>query len=213
MSTKEKMAATPQAASLAAPMSVPAEADGQHGITANTPKNILLGAGAYYKGLKWSSSKWDGTVIGATNGGGKVTIKPEIKPLEVDGAYVPVKGMHAKFGGTATMEVNFAEVSPDVLTMGSLFKKGESSAVGYDMLVDKPKIEENDYIKDFGFVGLTAEGAPIIIIFDYALCTSGLETEPKPKDQAVQKLTLEAVAAPGSDLRCIPVKIYYPTVA
>lgn len=183
----------------------------KHGITANTPTNILLGAGTYYKGLKFESNAWGGTVLGATSGGGKISIKGEYIDLDLDGALVKFKGQTIKQGGTASAEVNFAEVSPDVLKMGTLFKEGTSNATGFKMLQDKKRIEEGDYITNFGFVGETADGSKkIIVIFDYALCTSGLELESKGKEQAVVKLTLDAVASNSGDLDTLPVRIYYP---
>lgn len=184
----------------------------KHGITTGTPSNILLGAGTYYKGLKFETNAWSGTVLGATSGGGKISIKGEFIDLELDGALVKFKGQTVKQGGTASAEVNFAEITPDVLKMGTLFKEESSSATGFIMLQDKAHIESGDYIDNFGFVGYTADGSKqIIVIFESALCTSGLELEPKNKEQSVVKLTLDAVAANSSDLNTLPVKIYYPS--
>lgn len=187
---------------------------GKHGVTTTTPQNILLGAGTYMKGLKYSGNAWAGTVIGATNGGGKVSIKGEFLDLELDGALVKFKGQTVKVGGSANIEANFAEVSGDVLKMATLFKDGESDAQGYSMLVDKANIEEGDYVEGFGFVGKTADGKKdIVVVFEYGLCVSGLELEVKNKEQSVVKLSIDAYAANSGDLDTLPVKIYYPTVA
>lgn len=185
----------------------------KHGITANTPGNILLGAGTFYRGLTYATNAWNGTVLGATNGGGKISIKGELMDLAVDGALVKFKGQTIKQGGTATAEVNFAEVTKDVLKMGTLFKEDTATNVtGFTVLTDKATIEEGDYIENFGFVGYTADGSKqIIVIFETALCTSGLELEPKNKEQSVVKLTLEAYAELAGNLDTLPVKIYYPT--
>lgn len=188
---------------------------GKHAVTTNTPGNILLGAGTYHKGLKWdtSSKAWTGTVLGATSGGGKISIAGELMDLEVDGMLVKTKGMTIKQGGTASAEVSFAELSNSVLKMGTLFEEGESDAEGFTMLKDKARITEGDYIDGFGFVGFTADGSKqIVVIFESALCTSGLEIESKNKEQSVVKLTLEAVAENAGNLDTLPVKIYYPEV-
>ena len=186
---------------------------GKHGITANTPGNILFGAGTYHKGLKFADGAWTGTCIGATSGGGKVNIAGELVPIELDGALVKVEGLDIKQGGAASMEVNFAELSPDTMKMGTLFEEGASDAEGYTMLQDKAHITKGDYIDDFGFVGQTADGSKnIIVIFERALCTSGFEMEPKGKENTVVKLTLEACAPIDGDLDRLPVKIYYPKV-
>lgn len=184
---------------------------GKHGITANTPGAILLGAGTYHKNLKFETGKWSGTCIGATSGGGKVSIKGEFLDLELDGALVKTKGLTVKQGGTASMEINFVELSADILKTVSLMEEVESDADGFTMLKDKANIAEGDYLENFGFVGLTADGSKqIVVIFDYAICTSGLELEGKNKDKSVIKATLEACAAIDGDLDTLPVRIYYP---
>ena len=187
---------------------------GKHGITKNTPGNILLGAGTYYKGLEYKENAWSGTCVGATSGGGKISITGELVDIELDGALVKVKGLTVKQGGAANMEVSFAELSGDTLKMGALLEEGVSGVDGYTMLVDKPNITEGDYVTNFGFVGKTADGTKdIIVIFEYALCTSGIEIEPKAKENAVLKLTLEAYADIEGDLDTLPIKIYYPQAA
>lgn len=184
---------------------------GKHGISATTPENILLGAGTYHRNLKFVDGKWTGDILGATNGGGKIAITGEFVPIEVDGALVKVKGMVVKQGGTVTVEATFAEVSTAVMQMATLFESAESDADGYSMLKDKAAIAEGDYVENFGFVGYTANNAKqIIFIMENALCTSGMEIEPKPKEQAVIKLTMEAYANNEGDLDTLPVKIYYP---
>ena len=186
---------------------------GKHSVSANTPSNVLLGAGTYFKNLAYSTNKWSGTPLGATNGGGKISIKGELLDLELDGALVKFKGQTIKQGGAAVAEVSFTELSADLLKTATLFKASSSSAVtGFTELVDKAHIEEGDYLENFGFVGYTADGTKqIIVIFESALCTSGLEIEPKNKEQTVVKLTLEAYADPSGNLDTLPVKIYYPT--
>jgi hypothetical protein len=92
------------------------------------------------------------------------------------------------------------------------FKKGESDVTGYDLFIDKPDLEEGDYIENSAFVGRTAKGKLIIAIFEYALCTESFEFEAKGKENTVLKAKLEAYAANQGDLDTLPVKIYYPTV-
>ena len=187
---------------------------GKHGVSTTTPKNILMGAGTFHKGLKYTNGKWEGTCIGATAGGGKIAIEGEYVPIELDGALVLVKGLTVKQGGKANMEVNIAELSGDAIKMATNFTEGESDADGYAMFVDKPNIEEGDYIDDFGFVGKTADGSKnLVVIFESALCTSAFELEGKNKENSVLKVVLDAYAENAGDLDTLPVKIYYPTTA
>jgi hypothetical protein len=184
---------------------------GKHGITETTPQNVLLGAGTFMKNLKFTDGKWTGDVLGATSGGGKISIIGEFYDIPVDGVLVKVKGLTVKNGGKVTVEANFAELSTDVMKMATLFEEGESDAEGITMLKDKAAITEGDYVDGFGFVGKTANGAKeIIMVMESALCTSGMEIEAKNKEAAVVKLTMEAYALNAGDLDTLPVKIYYP---
>jgi len=187
---------------------------GKHGVTETTPQNVLFGAGTYHKNLTFADGTWTGEIIGATSGGGKLTFKGEFIDIEIDGVLVKTKGLALKQGGTAVMEVNFAEINADIIKATTLFAEGESDAAGYDMFVDKAAIEEGDYIKNFAFVGKTAnDKKDIIVIFENALCTSGMEIEPKGKEQTVIKATMEAYAENAGNLDTLPVKIYYPSAA
>lgn len=187
---------------------------GKHGVSTATPENILLGAGTIHKNLKFEGNKWSGDIIGATSGGNKVSISGEIFDIELDGALVKVKGLAVKQGGTASMEVNFAELNAEILKKASLFAEGTSDATGYTMLVDKADINEGDYVENFGFVGKTANGKKnIVVIFENGLCTSGLELEGKNKENSIIKMTIEAYANNEGDLDTLPVKIYYPETA
>lgn len=184
---------------------------GKHGVDKSTPENILLGAGTWHKGLAFNEGAWGGTIIGATSGGGKLSIAGEYVDIDLDGALVLVKGLTVKQGGTASMECNIAELNGDTIKMATNFKQGESDAEGYDMFVDKANIEEGDYIDNFGFVGKTANGKKdIIVIFESALCKSAFELETKKKENSVLKVVMEAYAENEGDFDTLPVKIYYP---
>lgn len=184
------------------------------GITENTPGNLMLGAGTIHQGLKYTTETgWNfkESIIGATSGGSKFTITPEFLDPEVDGANVKVKGLARKVGETASLETNFAEITPEIMkwaVIGS--SKDSTTATGYTEVTSKPRIEEGDYIENFGYVGKTLDGKAIIIIFDNALCTSGLEVEGKSKEMAVLKATFECYANIDGDLETLPYHIYYP---
>lgn len=185
--------------------------EGRTGVTANTPKNILFGAGTIHKGLKYATT-WNFTesLVGATSGGSKLSIIPEITKVEVDGALVPTKGLSVKTGETATMEINFIELTEDIIKASTIGKAGTSEDTNYSAIVSKADIEEGDYWENIAFVGKTLDGKNIIAILDNALCTSGFEQEGKNKEGAVGKYTFETHAELNSDLDTLPWKIYYP---
>lgn len=186
---------------------------GKTGVSKNTPKNILFGAGTIHKGLKYTTNAWnlDASIVGATSGGSKLSIIPEVTNIEVDGALVKTKGLSVKTGETATMEINFIELTEDLIKASTLGKTGTSEdTTNYNVIVPKADIEEGDYWENIAFVGKTVDGKNIIAILENALCTSGFEQEGKNKEGAIGKYTFESHADLTSDLDTLPWKIYYP---
>lgn len=192
---------------------------GKHGVTENTPKNILFGAGTIHKGLKYtpgsggSGGSWnkEASIVGATSGGSKLSIIPEITNIEVDGVLVKAKGLAAKTGETASMEVNFAELTKDIIKSATLGNEGTSAdATNFDVIESKSDIAEGDYWENIAFWGKTLAGEDIIAILDNAIVTSGFEQEGKNKEGAVGKYTFECYAELTGELDKLPWHIYYP---
>ena len=186
--------------------------EGRNGITADTPKRILFGAGTIHKGLKYSSTwNFKESLVGATNGGSKLSIVPELYDVPLDGANVAVKGLKVKTGETGTMEVNFAELTEDIIKAATLGTAGTSEDTTYNLIESKADIAVGDYWENVAFVGKTLEGKNIIAIMENALITSGLETEGKNKESAVGTYTFTCHAAADADsFDMLPWKIYYP---
>ena len=191
---------------------------GKTGVSTETPKRILFGAGTIHKGLKYTPGEleapgtWNFTesLIGATNGGSTLTITPEVTTVEADGAWVATKGLKVKTGETATIEVNMAELTPDILKAAVLGAAGTSADTTYDVIESKAAIEAGDYWENIAFVGQTLEGKNIIVILDNALCTSGMELGGESKGQVTPALTFECHADINDDLDTLPYHIYYP---
>ena len=163
----------------------------------------------YYQG--WN---FDDSLICATSGGSKLSITPEFYDVPVDGATVKVKGLTVKTGETATMEINPIELTPEILKMSLIGDESQSAtATGYSEITSRAIINEGDYLTDMGYVGKTIEGTPIIIIFENALCTSGLSLEGKNKEAAVPAFKYECYADLSADADTLPYHIYYPTPA
>jgi hypothetical protein len=92
-------------------------------------------------------------------------------------------------------------------------EKTSDTATGYSEITSRARIKEGDYLQKMGYVGKTIDGTPIIIVFDYALCTSGLELEGKNKEAAVPTFTFECMADLTPEADTLPWHIYYPTPA
>ena len=192
------------------------------GITENTPKTIMLGAGTIHKGLSFTAGQsgaagtwnFEESLICATSGGSKLSIVPEFYDIPVDGALVKVKGLTVKVGETATLEINPIELTPEVLKMALIGDEAASTtASGYNEITSRAIIKEGDYLTNMAYVGKTIEGKPIIIVFDYALCTSGLTLEGKNKEAAIPAFTFECFANLSPEADTLPYHIYYPTPA
>lgn len=183
------------------------------GITEKTPGNIPFGAGTIHRGLRFTENKWNfaESLVGATSGGSKFEIVPEVTQVEVDGALVAVKELDVKQGEAATMEVNFIELTPDIIKASVIGQAGTSDVTGYSVIESKSRIEEGDYWENIAFVGKTLTGLPIIVIMDNALCTSGLSIEGKNKEAGVGKYTFRCSQEITGDLTTLPYHIYYPT--
>lgn len=187
------------------------------GVSEDTPKNIMLGAGTLYKNFEYSteSKKWTGTILGATSGGTKLTITPEITDIDVDGVLVKAKGLRQKTGETAQIETNMVEITKEYLQSTVIGETGASVDGRFDVVESKELIDDNDYIANFAYVGFKTDGSPIIIIFDYAICTSGLSLEGKNKEAAVVPATFECVAnlVTGGNTNKLPYHIYVPNAS
>lgn len=186
--------------------------EGKSGVSTNTPKNILFGAGTIHKNLKYTGSAWNfaESLMGATSGGSKLSIVPEVTPVEVDGALVKAKGLTIKTGETATMEINFIELTKDIIKAATFGTDGTSADTTYDLIESKGQITEGDYFENIAFVGQTLDGRKVIAVLDNALCTSGFEQEGKNKEGTIGKYTFECHANLDGDLDTLPWHIYYP---
>lgn len=192
---------------------------GKHGVTENTPKNIPFGAGTIHRGLKYtagsggSGGSWNKaeSLVGATTGGSKLSIIPEITNIDVDGVLVKAKGLAAKTGETASIEINFSELTKDIIKAATFGAEGTSAdATNFDVIESKSNIATGDYWENIAFVGKTLENEEIIAILDNALCTSGFELEGKNKEASVLKCTFECYADLDGELDKLPWRIYYP---
>ena len=186
---------------------------GRTGVTAETPKNILFGAGTIHKNVTYTTGtgwNFEDSIIGATQGGSKLSIVPSFVDVEADGAVVLVKGLKVKTGEEASMEINFLEINQDIMKHALIGEEGTSEDPNFTVLQTKPDVTDGDYYDNVAFVGQTLDKRQIIVIMENVLCTSGFESEGKNKEAGVGKYTFTSHADITSDLQTLPVKIYYP---
>lgn len=129
---------------------------GKTGVSNDTPKNIMFGAGTIHKGLAYDSSSksWNfaESCIGATQGGSKITITPEFTDVEADGALVLVKGLKVKTGETASMEINLLELTEEIIKDALIAKDGASEDTNFDLIESRADLAEGDYYDNIAFV-------------------------------------------------------------
>lgn len=188
--------------------------EGKNGVTSKTPEQILFGAGTIHKNLKYTEgSGWnfDESIVGATSGGSKLSIVPEIYYPDVDGVPVKAKELATKVGEAATMEINFIELTKEIIKASTLGADGTSLDDTFDLIESKSDIVEGDFWENIAFVGKTLKGKNVIAILDNPLCTKGFEQEGKNKEGAVGKYTFECHASiEDEELDKLPWHIYYP---
>lgn len=171
--------------------------------TYTTPK-----VGDYVTGA-WTDG--EDHVLGATNGGNKLSIVPEITPIEVDGATVEIKGLNQKTGETGTLEVNLAQHTIESIKRAIVGKEVNSLIKGYTQIETKSLIELSDYLDNIAYVGTMTDGTEIIVILENAICSSGLELEGKNKETAVVATTFKSTADFASGVYDkLPIYIFYP---
>lgn len=181
--------------------------------TENTPGSILFGMGTIRTGLALNKTTGEitsqGTVMGATNGGGKFSVKPNMVPLSFDQKSVAVEGGFVKDGEEATMEFSLTEIKAEDIEK---FVIGES-AKGTDcrIVTSAESILPAHYYSGLAFVGRTAAGKPVIVLFDKAICTSGLEVEAKKGEQASPTVSFSCVGDIASPDNTLPYTVVWPT--
>lgn len=160
---------------------------------------------------------WDDSeenVLGATSGGNKLSIVPEITPIEVDGAVVEIKGLNQKTGESATLEINLAQHTMDSFKRSIVGKETESLIPGYQQIQTKSLIELSDYLDNIAYVGTMTDGTEVIAILENAICSSGLEMDNKNKETSVVKTVFKATADfEGGIYDTLPVYLFYPDKA
>lgn len=150
-------------------------------------------------------------VLGATNGGNKLSIIPEITPIEVDGAVVEIKGLNQKTGETGTLEVNLAQHTVESLKRAIVGKVVDSLIKGYTQIETKSLIDLSDYLDNVSFGGTMTDGTEIIAIMENAICSSGLVLDNKNKETSVCATTFKATADfAGGVFDKLPIYIFYP---
>ena len=184
------------------------------GYTSETPKSLLLDAGAFFKNFyvgtdTFESAVTAGKLIGATQGGGQFSAVPTIRRIEVDGIKGAAKGLEVIDEWVVTLTANVKEVTKASIQM-ALTASETGTSGDYDTIEAKNEILLTDYIDNITWVGkLSGSNSPVIIQVYNALNSTGLDLNVTDKAEAVLALTFTGHYV-DTDLDTPPFKIYYP---
>lgn len=186
------------------------------GYTSETPKSLLLDAGAFFKNFyvgtdTFESAVTAGKLIGATQGGGQFSAIPTLRQIEIDGIKGAAKGLEVIDEWVVTLTANVKEVKKSTI-QAALATSNTDTATNqnYDIISAKNDIALTDYIDNITWVGkLAGTNDPVVIQVYNALNTSGLTLSVADKAEAVLALTFTGHYV-DTDLDTPPFKIYYP---
>lgn len=191
------------------------------GYTKETPENLLLDAGAFFKNFTYvpggeANDTFDaavaaGKLIGATKGGGEFSAVPTVRQIEVDGVKGRAKGLETIDFWDVYMKATVLEATSgtikDALCAASV---DTSTDTKYDVITGKPYIEMEDYIDNITWVGkLSGSEEPVIIQVYNSLSTDGLKFTVQDKNEATIPLTFYGHYS-QDDLDEPPFKVFYP---
>lgn len=184
------------------------------GVTAKTPENLLLNAGAFFKNYipetdtpEMAKEK----LIGATQGGGSFSAIPTIRKIGLDGMPNNVKGGDIIDEWVVTMVANTKEVTSDNLqiALGGT-TMSPAAPPGYEKIIARNSFEDSDYLENITWIGtLNKTQEPIIIVLKNALSLSGLTLTMTDKNEAIIPITVTGHYDP-ENIDEAPFEIYYP---
>lgn len=186
------------------------------GYTAETPKSLLLDAGAFFKNFyvgidTFTTAVAAGKLIGATQGGGVFSAIPTIRQIPIDGIKGAAKGLEVIDEWVITMTSNVKEVKRATIqaALTSSSVDTETSA-NHDIITANTEIALTDYIDNITWVGtLSGTNEPVIIQIYNAINTNGLTLNTADKAEAVLALTFTGHYS-DTDIDTPPFAIYYP---
>ena len=189
------------------------------GLKKDTPKKLLLDAGAFFKNYDLTKSYEEnaGALIGATQGGGSFSAVPTVRKIEVDGAKENVAQLQSIDGWVVTMTANVKEFTAEnlALALGAAdsAQATETGVSGSTKVTGRADFKAGDYLTNITWVGrLSGSTSPVIIVVKNAVSLNGLSLTMADKAEANIPLTITGHYS-LEDLETPPFEIYYPTVA
>jgi hypothetical protein len=181
-------------------------------VTAQTYQRFVVDSGIVRKNFTDFDNL--GTRIGVTRNGATFTVKTEIRKMPVDGAKGDVKGDKRIVGVSAEMEVEFLELSPEIIclaTPGSTTEEVPAGTPTHMEIKRALQIALTDYIDNLVLVGqVSGSDHPIVLKIDNALGDGNLQLGMKDGDESTVKIKFVGHFDPA-DLDTEPWLVDFPT--
>lgn len=162
-----------------------------NGLTESTPQQIQLDAGAFFKNFDpktdtYADAKTAGKCLGATQGGGTITIKPTFRQISVDGAFGRVKGLADVGTWECSISATLIETTAENLRLGIGVASIEKSTTptGYNIIKGKSGIEDSDFVDNITWIGkLAGSDKPLMFIIKNGLNEDGLSYQVQDENE------------------------------
>lgn len=175
------------------------------GLTADTFERLIYDQGLVYIDYGLGTQR----LLGATRGGNKAEVMPEIRKMPFDGAPGDVIGDKRKTGGSYKLTVNVVEHVTDNIVMAIPGSSYTSNAT-HDIITDSTQIADGDYLTNVTLILEKSKTSTVYMIkFSNCLVLSGYTIDGKEKDEAVNTLEFTAHYA-VTDLDTAPFEISNP---
>lgn len=175
------------------------------GLNANTFERLIYDSGLVYADYGLGTER----VLGATRGGNKAEIMPEIRKMPFDGSPGDVQGDKRRVGGSYKLTVNLVENVTENILMAI---PGADSSAGatHDAITLDRQLVNGDYLTNVTLV-LEKSGTSELYTVQFSNCLvlSGYTIDGKEKDEAVNTVEFTAHYA-VSDLDTAPFAIENP---
>lgn len=182
-----------------------------HGITTETVKNFMVGAGAVFINFGLEDER----ILGATSGGNTFSIEQDVREAEPDGRPGPVKGMRDIVEVRPRLSVSLMEMSAANFKMaiaGSEIRPyPDPTAATHDEIFRNRQLNwDTDYIKNIALVGkIKGSEQPAVFMIENGLQDENIELGTEDREEAVLEVTFTGHFDPAN-MDEEPWKILFP---
>lgn len=184
------------------------------GLTDNTKKRLLLGAGAIFKNFvvgvdTYESSK--SKIIAATQGGNTFEATPNTHNIQIDGILGVAADLDVIDSWAVSLECNFIETSIDVIKAALGASVVDTASNGsYDIIEGDTEFKATDYLENVTYIGtISGSTTPVIIQIYNAINLGGLSVNTTDDKEGVVTVKFEGRYTIENQENP-PFKIFYP---